>query len=654
MSSKVTPAITALFSGPEPVRTPVIFSWRLVRRRGRPFLLLPGNSRRAAHDLELYLAQRPLAKLCRSLIPVILSTPAARIFEPVSIAADADANWMRFLTRQAGLEDGALATPVIKFGGVAGKTSRLILLLHDAGGHPIRVVKAGLDPAGRALTTREADLLSRLPAGVIGCTGISGRFSSETVSAFATTYFPGASLDNDVGIEKLFRCWLNELPLVSLESLASWHELESMAHAADIPEWAWLRDALAGQKVRTTLFHGDFTPWNVRMENLETIQAFDWERGHLHGIPAWDWFHFIVQTSILVKRHSRERIAAELEQLFQSPRFQNYAAEAGISHCFEPLLLAYLLHQRLVVQPEEGRERTRRLFQLLWQQWRMKQVVGELPVRPAARARRSPTEQLKSAGRKFANLLWEPSLSPEWHPPLLQQCGRHWRGMLAALLWIGGVAAIHYFVKPHIMLAPFYLAPCIWLALVAGRPPALLVAIVAGLAGPEMQYFKEPGVMGWPTLIWNVVMRILVFQFVVVLLHHARQTHLYRPPPSRGAPPGGRLLADNWLVVLVMLVYLGLLALLNIWVSPHGNFILFYLVPGVLVALVTDVRWGTVAAVLAAAAAALAQHFGDPGDYTWPATGWNGLMRLAIFETTVLLVRRVHQENILFSDLKVD
>ncbi len=654
MSTNVTPVITLLFAGPEPVHKPVVFYWRLVRRRGRPFLLLPANSQRAGNGLELYLAQRPLAKLCRSLIPVVLRTPAARVFEPVAITAEAEASWMRFLARQAGLEGGTLATPAIKFGGVAGKTSRLILLLHDAGGHPIRVVKVGLDPAGRALTTREADLLSRLPAGVIGCTGITGRFSSEKVSAFATTYFSGASLDNDVGIETLFRCWLNEPPLVPLESLASWHELESMAHAADVSEWPWLRDALAGQRVRTTLFHGDFTPWNVRMANLEMIQAFDWERGHLHGIPGWDWFHFIVQTSILVKRHSRERIAAELDQLFQSPRFQNYAAEAGISHCFEPLLLAYLLHQRLVVQPEEGRQRTQRLFQLLWQQWRMKQAGGQVRVRAPVRARPSPGEQFKSAGRKLANLLWQPSLSPALNPPLLQQCGRHWQVMLATLLWIGGVAALHFFVKPPIMLAPFYLAPCIGLAWVAGRRPALLMAMVAGLAGPEMQYFKEPGLMGWPTFLWNVTMRILVFQFVVVLLHSARQNHLYRPPAPRGAAPGGRLLADNWLVVLGMLVYLGLLALLNAWVSPHGNFILFYLLPGVLVALVTDARWGTAAAGLSAAAAALAQHFGDPGYYTWPATGWNALMRLAVFQITVLLVRRVHQENILFSDLKVD
>jgi len=157
----VLPALTALFAGAKPWRKPVKFSWRLVRRKKRPFLLLPENSDRASDSFELYSAHRPLAKLWRFMIPLLLRTPVAKFFGRVAIEADSDAEFMQFLAAQSGLPGSQLASPAIKFGGVVGKTKRLVLLLCDAGGHPIRVIKVGLDPAGRAATEREASLLSR-------------------------------------------------------------------------------------------------------------------------------------------------------------------------------------------------------------------------------------------------------------------------------------------------------------------------------------------------------------------------------------------------------------------------------------------------------------------------------------------------------------
>jgi hypothetical protein len=372
MFKNVLPAITALFSDTKPIGTQVNFSWRLVRRKGSPFLLLPEKSGSASDGFQLYSAHRPLAKLWRSLVPLILKTPLAKFWGRVSIEADTESEFMQFLAQQAALPAGQLESPTIKFGGVIGKTTRLVLLLRDAGGHPFRVVKVGLNPAGRAVTEREAGLLSNLPKEVVGCTGITGRFSSDTVSAFGTAFFPGESMASDLGVEKLFHYWLNDAPPESIQNLAPWRELQSVAKGAGLPEWPILRDALAKQTVRTTIYHGDFAPWNVRVMNLETIRAFDWERGHLKGIPAWDWFHFTVQTSILVRRYSPNRVAAELEQLIHSPRFQQFATDAGISDIVEPLLLAYLLEQKLVIRPLAGIEQTDRLFRLLWAKWRLR------------------------------------------------------------------------------------------------------------------------------------------------------------------------------------------------------------------------------------------------------------------------------------------
>ncbi len=651
MFKNVLPTITALFAGAKPCREPVNFSWRLIRRKKRPFLLLPEKSGKASDSFELYSAHRPLAKLWRSLIPLTLRTPAAKFYGRVAIPADAGSEFMRFLAQQSGLAAGQLQTPAIKFGGVAGKTSRLVMLLCDAGGHPIRVIKVGLNPQGRAATEREADLLSSLPVNVIGCTGITGRFSSATVSAFATAFFSGASLDNDVGIEKLFHDWLDDTPPEPIKNLASWRELESVANGAGLPQWPTLRAALANQTVRSTIFHGDFTPWNVRMTNLENIRAFDWERGQLKGIPAWDWFHFIVQTSILVKRHSPERVAAELAQLIHSARFQKYASDAGISQIIEPLLLVYLLNQKLIVQPLEGGELTDRLFQLLWSQRQLQVNAGKLVSLPSADVRMPPGKQIKFAFAKLANLFWEPSLSPVRQPSFNSQLRRYWPGLLAAFLWIGAVATLQLFTDSHFLFAPFYLAPCVLLALKADRRLGYLAACAGGIAGPLLQHSTDPKLIPLDVTCWNVVMRVVVFQLIVMLLDNVRKQSFFRNPHRSAAEPNPlQAVAGNWVVIVMTSVFFSLVVGLDLTTSPHVSFLPFYMLPCVLFTLTLNWRWGTIAATVAAIAGPLAQRFEEDAGYQrWDVEFWNTIMRFIIFQMVVLILDRIRRENILFS-----
>ena len=651
MFKNVLPAIPAIFPGAKPSRDPVNFLWRLVRRKKRPFLLVPEKSGSASNCFELYSAHRPLAKLWRALVPLILKTPLAKFCGRVVISADPETEFMRFLAQQSGLPAGLLPAPAIKFGGVAGETMRLVLLLRDAGGHPIRVVKVGLNPAGRAATEREAGLLSNLPTNVLGCTGITGSFSSDTLSAFATAYFSGESLDTDLGVEKLFHDWLNDAPPEPIQNLASWRELQSVAMGVGLPQWPMLRDALAEQTIRTTIYHGDFAPWNVRMTNLENIRAFDWERGHLKGIPAWDWFHFIVQTSILVKHYSPERTAAELEQLVHSPRFQKYASAAGISEIVEPLLLAYLLEQKLVVRPMEGIEQTDRLFRLLWAKWQFKENADKPAPAPAADLRMPAGEQFKIAFAKLANLFWEPSLSPVIRPPLTAQLLRHSPTLLACIIWICAVAKLQLSTDPHLTFAPFYLAPCVLLALKADRRLGLILACVSGVTGPLMQQLKQPLMIPMDVTCWNMVMRVFVFVLMVILLDNVRRQSL-RDRSHRTFPEQNVIqpIASNWAVVLMTGIFFALVVVLDGLTNPFYIFLPLYLLPCVIFTLTLNWRWGTLAAVIASVVGPLGQRFDDSGYQLLSVELWNTFMRLIIFQTVVLLLDRVRRENILFAE----
>ena len=650
MFQTVEPTIVALFASDEKKRVPVKFSWRLIRRKRRPFLLLPDTAQNIRFSLELYSAQRPLARLWRSIIPALFRTPARTLLAAVHAEAEASSAFINFLAEQSGHPASQLPTPAIKFGGIAGKTSRVVLLLCDTSGLPIRVIKVGLNPEGRAATERETFMLARLPKATIGCSVLTGQLKTGTLTAFATAYFPGQSLNNDVGIEKLFHAWLVPGAVGPLENLPSWRELESVLAKKECQIWDSLHTALAGKKVCATLYHGDFTPWNVRMTNLENIQAFDWERGHLQGIPAWDWFHFIIQTSILVKRHSPERVAAELDQLIQSARFQKYAQAAGITSILEPLLLACLLHGKYVLQPQEGRHVTQQLFDLLWHQWQMRQhrpaAVISLPAaRPAG-----VMAETKFAFTNLTNIFWEPSLSPHSRPTFCAQLKKHWLAMLLSLVWILGVATLPLLTNPHLMFTPFYLAPIIFMALNTDRRLATVIAHVSAIFGPMFFYYFNDAFASFQVICWNTLMRMAVFQILVVLFDRIGQESALRWPQPLPAAKKTAVAAiiGNWPVIAVTVLFFLSVMVFDVLTVPKMLMLPFYLTPCMILTLALNWRWGAVAAVVAACIGPALQR-PDPAYQPWNIELWNTAMRLILYLLVVWLLEGVRRKNILYS-----
>lgn len=373
----VLPTLKTLFGSDGQSRQPVHFEWWLIRRKKRPFLLLPSTVAGVRVGLRLYAAQRWYARIWRALLPPLFKTPAAFLFDRVYFEADPGSEFMQFLARQCGVPATRTQAPAVRFAG-EGERSCVVLLGCDKNGHPVKIAKVGLSSAGCEATNREADLLEILP-NIHDCARITGRLNTPTLSAFATAYFPGSSPSDDAGVEQLFHGWLNPGSAVPLTSLKNWRELEAKVAEADPGVWQVLNARLAGKTVRTTVYHGDFAPWNISAVDEQNLKVYDWEHGVLQGIPGWDWFHFVVQTAILVKGHSAERVAAEVERLFRSERLKKYAAEAGIGDFVQPLLLAYLLHQKWVFKPLKGGQQTEELFGLLSGRWQMTPQPANVP-----------------------------------------------------------------------------------------------------------------------------------------------------------------------------------------------------------------------------------------------------------------------------------
>ena len=143
--------------------------------------------------LELYSAQRRRAKIWRAFLPLLFKTPAASLFGRESILRPMPARkscsfWRSNPTCRC---TGFRRLPSSLAAWRNGCASRCCYATKPE--RPVSVVKVGLNAAGREATDQEADLLGKLPPGMLGCIRMTGRLNTPALSAFATAYFPGAS-----------------------------------------------------------------------------------------------------------------------------------------------------------------------------------------------------------------------------------------------------------------------------------------------------------------------------------------------------------------------------------------------------------------------------------------------------------------------------
>ncbi len=668
MFDDVTPFLKILFANEAAPRRPMVFEWWLIRRKGRPFLLLPTSGIEPHIALQLYSAQRLHAKVKRALLPFLLKTPAAALLSRVRMEVDADSEFVQFLARQSGVPMDRLRAPAIKVGGVAAHKARFVMLLCDLVNRPVKVVKVGLNPRGWVglhpdgweTTEQEANQLEQLPSNLIGCIHMTGRIATPALTAFATTYFSGDSPRDDEGMEHLFHAWLNPHAPVALDNLASWRELQAVFSRLDPEMWQLLNHAVAGKKVHSTIHHGDFTPWNVRATSQQNLQVFDWERGQAQGIPGWDWFHFFVQTAILARRYHEKRVAAEVEHLFQSPRFQIYAAAARVKDIVKPLFLAYLLHQKLVVKPVEGGATAEKLYELLAVRWGFKSIaVPETGMvkKPVPGGRPSLYDVILSQCNftlsQLLNLIWEPTLSQIVRPSLRAQFFAHARLitvnvlLLAALMFIQFSSTLHS--VPHFSLLPFYLIPCLWLTFKLDRRWGALLASLAALLPPLLRHAFDPDFLPLEITLWNMVMRFILFQIVVVLADRIRGQNIFSP---KKAAASAFNYSDRWVVLVGTAFFIALTVVVDVVTSPQLNLLPLYLLPCIVLTLTTDRRWGTAAAVITAVAGPFTQRYEADFYKQWSVEFWNTLMRFLVFQTVVFLLDRIRRENILFTPHK--
>jgi hypothetical protein len=348
--------------------TGTVVRWRVLRRRGEPLLVLPESNGAAAQSLTLYPAQTMKARLVRNVLRAALRLNLPLPLVRAEVRVDAAAPFAMFLSAQAGVKHFPACGILCGNPHTAGR--RFVLLLFGEHYAPVCVVKAGMGKTAMALIEREINFLATVPTGVMGIPKLSGTWRGENVSALAQEFLDGEfspTADNGL-VPKLMNAWVVEGEGQPLATTAPWRELEPVFAAT--PSWQRLAE-LGRRTVRRVIWHGDFTPWNLKRDHrTEQCVALDWERGQLSGVPGWDWFHFVIQSAVLVKKLSGVALREEFAALLESEHFSTYAARCGVAGCERELALAYLLYNVDVLQPSEGRAEIRALLEHLTDSWR--------------------------------------------------------------------------------------------------------------------------------------------------------------------------------------------------------------------------------------------------------------------------------------------
>src|ERR1035437_8153556 len=358
----------SLFAADEVQGTTKALQLRFISRSGQPFLILPANPKLAVQALTLYPAQTLRARIARGVLRCALLARLPLMPGRVSLNVGLENPFVHFLQNLAHCSPEELPALGVLAGNPGSPGRRFILMVFNNQQRPVAIVKAGLNDAARELIGREAAFLEFVPHGTAGIPALHARFEHPRLHALALDYFEGESprAADEKTMPALLGSWLKPHKTIPVALTRTWWELEQVCGAH--PLFDALTQRLANRIVHPAIFHGDFVPWNIKAR-CGAWTVLDWERGDLNGLPGYDWFHFVIQTRILVAKKSTASLIRALTRLLHSAEFQQYAGRAGLLGVEREMALAYLLHHNEVIYPTEGLAQGRELLDALAAQW---------------------------------------------------------------------------------------------------------------------------------------------------------------------------------------------------------------------------------------------------------------------------------------------
>ena len=218
-----------LFTAPAEPGQGVRVEMRLLRRRGRPLMLLPIQPRPAAATMGLYPAQTSRARAARTLLRWLLRASLPLGTGKVSFAVSPADPFVRFLASLTGEPAQGLPALGILAGNPMSEGQRLLLLVFDARQQPVAAVKVGLSERARGLVKKEESFLAAVPAGTRAVPRLRATFQVARLRALALDFFAGDSPrpQQEAALPQMLESWIDPTRTVAVSEAPDWARLEA-------------------------------------------------------------------------------------------------------------------------------------------------------------------------------------------------------------------------------------------------------------------------------------------------------------------------------------------------------------------------------------------------------------------------------------------
>ena len=297
--------------------------YRMLRRDGRPLLLLPPAPAAAALTLGLYLPQTAKARVAVSALRLANRLGLLGVVLPSASPPTDDATPSDHAKpfSQADLDAGRIGVLLCNPSHGGGR-----FIAVRAGDAP-SIVKGAARPQAASLEQERA-ILGRLAAlGLPGVPSVLSDGGDATSYWFEMPHYARAEVESvaDIHAIRLLESWMggetvNPLEAEPLRSIVAASGAQALG-SGELERLSMLR-------IRRATMHGDFAPWNLR-KGAEGLVAIDWEWGRRDGLAGLDLGYGLLQEALLVKKLSLEAALQFAGRLAETPACAAYLQQAG-------------------------------------------------------------------------------------------------------------------------------------------------------------------------------------------------------------------------------------------------------------------------------------------------------------------------------------
>lgn len=306
-------------------------------RRGCLLLALPGDRQVAMATLALYQPQSYRARLIVVLIRLLV-----RLKLHVKCLPS-----RQMVFREQG-PIAWLKADHEGFGFLLGNPSsdaRCVIIARRKG-KGLVIDKVGLSAPAREAVEAEFSVMLNLPEKLAGLLDLNEHGANDQWAFYSCPMMSGFSprKRDDALVLETLRSWEEHARKKPLADSEQWQRAIDFAARHHLTKASKLLDESKNLRVTMGVMHGDFSPWNIKINDQGDVTVIDWEYASRTGPAVWDWLHYLLQRSSLVDKMPASASLQVCRGWAQSPEGQVFMDEAGWGSHTELCIGSYLLY----------------------------------------------------------------------------------------------------------------------------------------------------------------------------------------------------------------------------------------------------------------------------------------------------------------------